>query len=697
MRTDMQGRRASRTGYIAAALMAAAACCNAAPEGTPTDAAIAAPATAPAASAASGKASAASGPAPAASRAEVAPARPMTHAELVDSLLDPRGVLDAKISRDGKHVLVKVFLATGNSLGIVDTDTMAIRMLSWPHTKAGWVGTFEVRDVHWLSNQEFAVDYSDGDCFVMDVKGDRGAVIGDRLVHAVHEPGQPDDWAIVREAGIFSKLNYKRVNIHTGSATRIPLDLPGEVAGVLFDAHGRIRVATTRESSWRDPALKFSVWYRHDDSSTWQRLEQMSVGELDTGWWPLLVPDDSDTLVVSSRQGRDTAAVFHYDVASRRLDDLMVAHPTEDVAAGAADDRSELQRVVSRGMRSRTYWLDADWARVQAAVDAALPEARNVLSGDPKGRVLIFSYSDRNPGTWLVLDTTKMTMRQLGELKRGVEPKRMRPMETLRYKSTDGLEIPAYLTVPAGPARPHPLVVMIHGGPNVRDEWEFNDEVQLLAAAGYAVFQPQFRGSAGFGLAFEQAGYRQWGLAMQDDITAGVRDLVERHVADPARICIYGASYGGYAALWGLEKTPELYRCGVSFAGVTDIGEMFSDWSDTNRDDLSMQLRQFTIGDLKAMRGQFDAVSPEKHADRVRVPVFLAHGTDDERFPIGHSRRMARALTAAGKELRTHWFDDEGHGLLYLRDIRAFQIELLDFLEQNLGPGDSPAESTAKQ
>src|SRR5205823_6513944 len=172
--------------------------------------------------------------------------------------------------------------------------------------------------------------------------------------------------------------------------------------------------------------------------------------------------------------------------------------------------------------------------------------------------------------------------------------------------------IPAYLTLPPGSRERLPTVILIHGGPIARDHWRFDPDVQLLASRGYAVFQPQFRGSSGFGKRFMEAGYGQWGLAMEDDITSGVRWLIEKHIADPDRVCIYGASYGGYAALWGLIKTPELYRCGISLAGVSDIEYMLTDDSDVNDSAIGRLLRRTTIGDLKTHKQQFDGVSPLK-------------------------------------------------------------------------------------
>jgi dipeptidyl aminopeptidase/acylaminoacyl peptidase len=232
---------------------------------------------------------------------------------------------------------------------------------------------------------------------------------------------------------------------------------------------------------------------------------------------------------------------------------------------------------------------------------------------------------------------------------------------------------------------PGPVVVLIHGGPTARDSWEWNAEVQLLASRGYVVFQPQFRGSSGFGRRFEEAGYGQWGKAMQDDITAGVAHLIRKGIADPKRICIVGASYGGYAALWGLVKTPELYRCGVSVSGVADIAYMFSDSSDTSKNKVSREVMLSRIGDKK-MGGQlFDPVSPLLHAAEIQAPVLMFHGEEDERVPISHSKKMRDALERNKKKVRLITFDDEKHGFEYVRNQSVYYTELLRFLDEHIG------------
>ena len=225
-----------------------------------------------------------------------------------------------------------------------------------------------------------------------------------------------------------------------------------------------------------------------------------------------------------------------------------------------------------------------------------------------------------------------------------------------------------------------PFVVMPHGGPSARDTLGFDYIAQMLASRGYGVLQPNFRGSKGYGGAFEQAGFQQWGLAMQDDVTDGVKWLIDRKLADPGRICIVGWSYGGYAALMGAVKTPDLYRCAVSIAGVSDL---------RRRLDLASESR---FADLNVPRvdtdpAVIDANSPVLHADRIKIPILLVHGRKDFTVSVADSEAMEQALKAAGKPVQTLYFADDDHYLFRERDRIAFLQTLADFLGENLGQG----------
>jgi dipeptidyl aminopeptidase/acylaminoacyl peptidase len=278
-----------------------------------------------------------------------------------------------------------------------------------------------------------------------------------------------------------------------------------------------------------------------------------------------------------------------------------------------------------------------------------------------------------------------MLLRAIAPAKAEIDPSQMRPTEIVSYPSTDGLTIPAYLTLPKNASGSMPAVVLIHGGPTVRDEWQWDAEVQLLASRGYVVLQPQFRGSSGFGKRFMEAGYGQWGLGMQDDVSAGAKWLAEKGIADPKRICVYGASYGGYAAMWGLIKTPDLFRCGISLAGVSDIEYMLKDDSDRNDSAATRLLQQSRIGDLKTHKQQFNDVSPLKKAALIQAPVLIAHGTRDARVPIEHSEKLVAALKKNDKQYEWIELKGEGHGIAQEENRQRFYQALLDSLDKHIG------------
>ncbi|SHN06293.1 alpha/beta fold hydrolase [Rhizobacter sp. OV335] len=479
----------------------------------------------------------------------------------------------------------------------------------------------------------------------------------------------------------------------TGKSTREDVGLDEEFIEASYDGTGALRFAITRKSSFWEDDTRLSYWYRPDAKAPWQLLESHPLTE---DRWNALAFEDKDTLIISSRHGRDTWGVFRYDLKTRQTVDLMVGAENQDLLPDI-DRNASVRGVVAQGLKPVQIWFDPVWAGLQATIDAARPNHINVLSGNPKGRILVYSYSDIDLGRWLVLDPAQRKLWQVAERDPAIDPAAMRPMETLRYPAADGMSIPAYLTRPAPSATAGtlpPLVVLIHGGPNVRDRWGFDWEVQILAAHGYAVFQPQFRGSSGFGKKFEVAGRRQWGLAMQDDITAGVQYLIDQHAVDPQRICIMGGSYGGYAALWGLVKTPALYKCGISVAGVSDIANMRTDGSDANGDWDARRWRREMVGSVKQDKAQFDSVSPLKHADRIQAPVLLIHGTDDERVPIIHGKYMRTALLDQGKSVEWKPLLGAGHGF-YVEDSRRIYDTILPFLARYIGPPSAAPASAA--
>jgi len=270
--------------------------------------------------------------------------------------------------------------------------------------------------------------------------------------------------------------------------------------------------------------------------------------------------------------------------------------------------------------------------------------------------------SDTDPGNYYIFQPAAGVMQLFGRVNEKIDRQMLAPTSYVSYKARDGLDIPAYLTLPLGrDAKNLPLIIMPHGGPyGVRDSLEYDWQVQFLANRGYAVLQPNYRGSSSYGREFAKKGEGQWGRQMQDDLDDGMDWLAKQGTVDPKRVCIVGASYGGYAALWGATRNPERYRCAASFAGVTDIrGQL-------NYDKAFFADPKYQRDWQQRVRGEqgfdMDSISPLKQVARLRVPVLLGHGDADHNVPYRQSASYADALKSAGKPYEFYTYKDEGHG-----------------------------------
>ena len=273
-----------------------------------------------------------------------------------------------------------------------------------------------------------------------------------------------------------------------------------------------------------------------------------------------------------------------------------------------------------------------------------------------------------------------MTLEKLIKPREWIKPEQMAEMRPIEYKARDGLTIHGYLTLPAG-AEPRnlPLIVHPHGGPwDVRDSWGFDPEVQFLANRGYAVLQMNFRISAGYGRKFEKAGYGQWGLAMQDDITDGVKWAIEQGYADPKRIAIYGASYGGFATMAGLAFTPDLYRCGVNYVGVTDVKLFLSRLQPSV--ERQRAVLEAMAGNTKTDSEKLDKTSPLKNADLIKVPVLFAYGERDPIVDLKNGTRFISKLKSNGIPVEVIIKSNEGHGYRSLDNQVDFYTTMEKFL-----------------
>jgi dipeptidyl aminopeptidase/acylaminoacyl peptidase len=450
----------------------------------------------------------------------------------------------------------------------------------------------------------------------------------------------------------------------------------------LVDAEGNIRV---RIDETRDGVV--SVFARSAAGGEWAEVFSARNDPANRGSGVPFVAmgPKPDTVYVLTRDGGDKLGAYEFDLPTKSLGRAVFRHADYDVDNYQLDDfTNQVIGVQYTDHIRKVDYIDPALAKVVAALRALLPgEQVNVqsMSRDRSSYILRADGPGNPTGTYFHANTTRGQVNRLGARYPAIDPADIAAVRPIPYVARDGLKIPAYLTLP-----PHtkagklPLVVMPHGGPEARDSASFNSWAQFLATRGYAVFQPQFRGSDGYGLSFRQAGRLQWGLKMQDDITDGVQKLIEDGVVDPARVCIFGWSYGGYAAMAGLAFTPDLYKCGISGAGVSDLVFMFGHLRRKEPDSWAEVNYWFeVIGDVFKDAERLKATSPINNVDKMKAPLLLLHAEDDTIVPWRQSEAMAIALKRAGKKSEfillegdDHWLSHADTETRVLREIERF-------------------------
>ncbi len=312
--------------------------------------------------------------------------------------------------------------------------------------------------------------------------------------------------------------------------------------------------------------------------------------------------------------------------------------------------------------------------------------------------VLVHSFSDRDPGIWQLYQIAQQRFFRIGKPRPEIDPRLMAGRQALQIPTRDGKVMPAMLTLPADrDAKNLPLVVLVHGGPYVRgNHWHWEGKSQFLASRGYAVLEPEFRGSRGYGIQHEQAGYRQWGRAMQDDIADATLWATKQGLADSKRVCIAGGDYGGYASLMGLVRHAELYQCAVSWVGVTDIGLVFSDeWSN-----ISHQVKHYDfpkmIGDPVKDAEYLRQVSPAFLAAKITKPVLLAYGAKDKRVPLKHGEFLYEQLKLQNPQSEMVVYPNEGHSWFFQQTQQDFWNRVEKFLARHLQNNSTQIDTTNK-
>ena len=479
----------------------------------------------------------------------------------------------------------------------------------------------------------------------------------------------------------------KRLDTRTGLSTSIiegtipdhsqswVIDDMGHVKAVFTLHAGEEAVMAPKDGAWKDVA-RFQAYDVHADGVS------DAFASLDGHLY----------LVRGGNGPARTSALYRFDAERWQSDaEPMVAVKGFDFDGDLVEDHCT-HKVLGLHYDSDalgTAWLDPAMAATQAKIDAALPGRANVLqvascaAGTP---VLVTSMSDHAPAQYFLYGPGDAGLRSVSASRPAIDPRQMADTDFYRIKARDGREFPVYVTKPHGKG-PWPTVVLVHGGPNSRGwSWEWDGESQFLASRGYLVVKPEFRGSTGYGTELEAAGFRQWGLATQDDIADATRWAAAQGWSDAKRTCIAGGSFGGYATLMGLIRYPELYRCGIASSAVADLDMMYETWwSDTSNDWKGYGM-PVTVGDREKDAAQFAATSPLKLAARIKQPLLLTHGGHDHRVPIEQATAMHEALEAVHAPVTWVYYPEEGHGFYIQKDRFDFYRRMEAFLAANIGP-----------
>lgn len=637
----------------------------------------------------------------AAETAEVPAAPPA--ARLVDLSTHLRADLfdDIKISPDGRFYAATVSMQDRTVLVTVAREGLAVL------GRAPVVANGHVVDFHWvsperlvfspamasgrlarpqLSDQLMAMDYDGSDLkrvHGIDTMAElmRIARSGNGAPQAQLLDELPGDdrhvLVQVREPYGRGKAWVERVDVVTGASTKL-VEAPVGAANFITDARGQVRLASGAEDD-----LERKTFHRAGDGAPWQALaDQGKDGEI---VYPLGLTPEGDAAYLQVERLDGTDEIVRHDLATG-VRTRLLRDPVVDPGRILGSTRQPAVPVGSHfdGPSPRTAYFDeaTDEARLFRQLEAAFPGRQVRLTSTTRdGRLaLVEVASDTQAGEFYLFDTPSMQARHVASRRQWLEPVALAGTRPVKLLARDGLPLHGFLTVPAGAeANALPLVVLPHGGPfGIHDSLAFDEEVQILADAGYAVLKVNFRGSGNYGRRFREAGAGQWGRAMQDDLTDATTWAIAQGIADPARVCLYGASYGAYAALMGVAREPGMYRCAVGYVGVYDLQKLIDR-------DVSGEASENWHAAWIGPAARLGSVSPVTLAKNIRVPVFLAAGERDDVAPVYHTRDMERALRKAKVPVESLYYRDEGHGFYRAEHREEFYRRLLAFLAPHLG------------
>ncbi len=620
---------------------------------------------------------------PVAPQAQAAPAAPLP----VEAFAALPFVEQAHISPDGTHV-AGLFGINGEQRILImpingdatTTTIMAVPEETQPGT-IRWVGNdniivtltglLPVENERWYVNRLIAINRNTRKLtkLLWDLAGQNSADV-------LYVPNDGStDILVAGQGSIYS--NYAefwpkvyRVDVTTGKK-RQALNGREGVMDWGADHLGNVRIGL----SYNDSRLTSRLLYRADGSSAFKTADKSTYGDGSVLTVPFLYLPDGDNALVMRDNAQGMTGIFEVNLST--LEQVKVVFQPEkgEVSGVIMGDDGVLLGAYTTDRNVPVKWFDPALATLQENFAKSVPNSRvqiESMNAD-RSKMLVRIDSAESPGSIYFFDTKVGVLNKLAAVNEKIGSKKLAPVKMVQYKARDGLEIEGVLTLPkARTPKNLPFIVMPHGGPWGHDTLTYDYWTQFLASRGYAVLQPNFRGSTGYGTEFIEKGKGQMGFAMQDDISDGVKWAVDQGIADPKRVCIVGASYGGYAAMWGIAKDPDLYRCAISISGVAALRREVNDFGDSLRGKLYKKQWQ-------EMTPDFNAISPINAIGRMKAPLLLVHGKRDVTVDHVQSVKMYNAMTKSEKQvefvslpLADHYFGRQADRFALLSAMDAF-------------------------
>ena len=654
--------------------------------------------------------------------AAAADTTPTASAQKTTSIADfvkPADFSDVQLSPSGKFIAAVVSLPDNpheNAFAILDGKTGAV--IRFIHSGAQAL----IADYFWASDTRLVASlavkhngldtpYLTGEIFAIDVdgahqvelfgsrKGTNLLKLNNRDMTRDYARGSVIDRTLIGGSDILiasnaftrfrdgSTTEIERLNIFNGDTIHVGAS-PAHDAHLLADHDGQVRVAVASNDF-----AHYSLWVREKNGADWSLANEAQKTNISIV--PIGFNRDNSKLYVRVSQGKQPDAIELMDMKTLTRTPIyrgQFADPGEMLPTA---DRKDFFAVVTQDGKKGLYFLDDNSKEAQLTKALQSSFAGQLVrltdfTSDGK-RAVVSVSSDRNPGDYYIFNLDTMQAGHLVSALPAINPRQMHAMEPISVKSRDGLDLHGFLTLPDGP-KPYPLIILPHGGPHgIADEWGFNREAQLFASRGYAVLQINYRGSGGYGSWFVQAGYRKWGLSMQDDLTDATHWAIDQGFTTSNRVCIYGASYGGYAALEGAVREPDLYKCAIGYAGVYDLRVQL-DSSDTQSTTAGDNFMTLSLG---RDRDDLLARSPLSGVARIKADLLLLHGGEDPRVPIKNFDELTDALDKLGKHYEKIVMPHEGHGFFIPEHNQQAYEKMLQFLDRNIGHSQDAAVANA--